>query len=98
MVSKNRYRTVGVNCPLNMFCVWLGVLCVLYVVVACFIGQQYCNHVISLFLLLYVTSLIFISIRRIIPCSSLYGITVLHRSQNTMCNSEEAKRTRQNYV
>ena len=47
---------------------------------------------------MYVTSLIFIIIKRIIPCSSLYGITVLHRSQTTMYNFEENKRKRQNCV
>ena len=82
MVSKNRYRTFGV--------------------VAFSIGKQYeetcCNHVISLLLLLYVMSLIFIIIKRIIPCSLMYGITVVHRSQTTMHNLEENKRTRKNCV
>jgi hypothetical protein len=54
---------------------------------------QLCPHVISLFLLFNVTSLIFIIIKRIIPCSSVYGITVLYRSHTTMYNYEENKRS-----
>jgi hypothetical protein len=55
-------------------------------------------HVISLLLLFNVTSLIFITIKRIIRCSSMLGITVLYRSHTTMYNYEENKRTRQNCV
>jgi hypothetical protein len=54
-------------------------------------------HVISLLLLFNVTSLICIIIKRIIPCSSMYGITV-YRSHTTMYNYEENKRSRKHCV
>ena len=54
-------------------------------------------HVISQLLLFYVTSLIFIIIKRIMPFSSMYEITVLYRSRTTMYNYEENK-YRPNYV